>query len=98
MTVFEQLKSMNIDEFASWFEKNCTHDYDPAIKWWNERYCSKCEPLKVMASYLEHEIEVSWCEINDKCKFFQNMNKVPDNTQMIKMWLESEVEDNAKLL
>lgn len=29
MTVFEKIKSMNIDEFAEWFDEYCAHDDDP---------------------------------------------------------------------
>ena len=92
MTVFENIKSMNIDEFTEWFEKNCMHDEDPVIKWWDKNYCSKCEPeiVPVEGYYHKKEMDICWCELHNKCKFFKNMDKTPSNKDMIKLWLESE--------
>lgn len=85
MTVFESLKSMNIDEFADWFEKNCLHDDDPCIKWWDKTYCQNCKPV------IKDGQEYAHCELNEQCKYFRYMNEVPDNKQVVKLWLESEV-------
>ena len=91
MTIFEKIKSMDIKEFAEWFENNCAHDYDPAITWWERNYCSKCEPeITQVEGYHKEEMEFCWCELHNKCKFFQNMDKLPDTKEMIKLWLESE--------
>lgn len=92
MTVFEKIKSMNIDEFTEWFENNCLHNEDPCIKWWDKTYCQNCEPVHAYVDYLGKECECSWCEIYMKCRYFQNMDKIPDNKETIKMWLESKAE------
>lgn len=96
MTVFEKIKAMNIDEFAEWFDKHCSHDTDPCINWWNDTYCSNCKPeiAKYTDSDEDDEFacdEFAWCELHGKCKFYQDMNETPDTLQMTKLWLESEV-------
>lgn len=93
MTIFEKIKSMNIDELAEYMDKHWTHDNDPSIKWWNKEYCSKCEPVTKYVDYLGREEEYAWCEVNDdRCKFFPELDILPDTKQMMKLWLESEVE------
>lgn len=84
MTVFEDLNSKNIDEFAEWFEENCLHNDDPCIRWWDETCCKNCEPV------VKDGQEYSYCELNGKCRYFENMDKMPNNKETIKLWLESE--------
>ena len=90
MTAFERIKQMDIDEFAKWFNDNCTHDDDPVIRWWNHTYCNVCEPEISRFAYSDEDMEFCWCELHDKCRFFQDMDNAPDNMQMVKLWLESE--------
>ena len=84
MTVFEDLNSMNIDEFAEWYEKNCLHNDDPCIRWFDEKYCKNCEAI------LKDGQEYGYCELNGKCRYFKDMNEVPNIRQTVKLWLESE--------
>lgn len=86
MTVFENLKSMNIDKFAEWYENNCLHNNDPCIKWWDKTYCKNCEAI------VKDDKEYAYCELNHKCRFFKDMDNVPDCRQMTKLWLESKCE------
>lgn len=89
MTMFEDLKSMNIDELAEWFEKNCLHNDDPCIRWWDETYCQNCEPI-IKSNEMGYKMEYAYCELNGNCRFFKDMAEVPNNKQTIKLWLESE--------
>ena len=91
MTVFEKIKSMNIDEFAEWFDEHYAHDTDPCIEWWNNAYCNKCDPEIGHYDNSDRETEFCWCELHGKCKFFQDMNREPNTLEMTKLWLESEV-------
>ena len=84
MTVFEKIKAMSIDEFTEWYTQNCIHDNDPSITWWNETYCGQCESVD------QDGMEWGWCELNGKCRYFQNMSHEPDCQEMVKLWLESE--------
>lgn len=99
MTVFNDLKLKNIGELAEWFDKHAMFDDAPWIKWWDKNYCKNCkaEIRTEYVPYLEEErdVEYAWCELNNnKCKFFPNMSEMPDNKEIIKMWLTSEVDEN----
>lgn len=84
MTVFEKMKMENINELVDWLDEHATHDNSPWYKYWDERYCNKCESIK------KDGTEFAWCEVHGNCRFFKEMKEIPDNKQMIKMWLESE--------
>lgn len=84
MTVYESFKSKSIDELAEWLDKHVIDD-SPWIGWFDRKYCNKCD-----AVHYEDD-DYSWCELNGKCRFFQDMPNIPDNKQIIKMWLEREI-------
>ena len=92
MTVFESIKSKNIDELSEWLDKYGAMDCSPWTKWFDENYCSKCEAEEIYVSAIDAKHECAWCELHGKCKYFQEMNDIPDNKQVIKMWLETEDE------
>ena len=93
MTVFEKnIKTMNINEFAEWLDQIGIYDGSPWMNWWNDTYCSKCESVRACMVDNGREMEFAWCELHNKCRFFQNMNTIPDTKQIIKLWLERECE------
>ena len=99
ITWFEKLKLMDIEELASWLDKHGQVNNSPWMKQFNKMYCNKCTPEYGYATDCTGEYEwsvpceYSWCELNDfKCKFFPDMEEAPDNKDMIKMWLQTEVE------
>lgn len=96
-TVFDRFKSMNIDELSEWLDEYGMFDGSPWIEWFDKSYCQKCDSvIGYYSSELENEPrkghEFAYCELNGYCRFFNEMNAIPDNKQIIKMWLESEVE------
>ena len=84
MTVFEKIKSMDINEFARWFEENCIHDNDPCIRWFDKTFCENCEPI------MKDGMEWGYCELNDNCKFFKDVDYIPSQRETIGIWLNSE--------
>lgn len=90
MTIYESLKAGSIDEFVEWLNKYVVDD-SPWIRWFDDNYCKKCDAVSYEGD------DYAWCERNNKCKFFQNMTDIPDNKQIIKMWLEREIEDEASI-
>lgn len=103
MNNFKRIQSMTIDELAEWLDKNCMFDNSPWLNSFNEKYCEKCESIKCKYAGAEEklditpfsysgEIECAYCELENKCRFFQDLDDVPDNKEMIKMWLEEEAE------
>lgn len=93
MKVFDKFKSKNIDELAAWLDKYCNFEYAPWINWWEDNYCNKCPSEIGKHEDSDREMEFCWCELNDKCKFFPDMDSTPDSKQVIKMWLESEIKE-----
>ena len=90
MTKFEGIKSKNIDEFAEWLDEHGECGPDPWSLWFDENYCFKCAPVTVYVEEFGKECQCAWCEINGKCKFFQEFSGTPDNKYVIKLWLETE--------
>lgn len=100
MTRFEEFKHMDIDTLAKWIDKNGQFDGSPWMKWFDENYCKKCEPIE--CSYAECEklgikpfykssLKCAYCELEGYCKFFPDLDYIPDNEDVVKMWLELEV-------
>ena len=91
MTVFENIKNKSIDELVDWLDKHC--DFDSALwwKWWDENYCGKCEAIETESTNVfGYTIENAYCEHYGNCRFFKDMEKIPNSKQIIRMWLESE--------
>ncbi len=102
---FERLQSMSIDELAEWLDKNGMFDNSPWLNSFNKKYCEKCEVIEctytdakeklgIEPCFLDDTIECAYCEVYNKCRFFENLEDVPDSKDMIKMWLEEEVNED----
>ena len=96
MNHFEQLKNMNIDELSKWLDKHGKFDDGPWTKWFDKEYCKNCEPIKCHYKDSEYEINCAYCELEHKCKFFPDFDDVPNNEDVIKIWLELEVDNDNK--
>ena len=102
MNNFEKLKSMSLEELAEWLDKNCMFDHSPWMEDFNDKYCANCE--SVMCKYedadkvlglkplYDYDVECAYCEIYGKCRYFLDMDDVPDGKEMVKLWLKAEVE------
>ena len=90
MNEFDKIKLMNIDEFAEWLNENIVADDVPWINWWDKNYCNNCIAERLYSPVFGREAEWAWCELHGKCKFFENLDNIPDNKQIIKLWLESK--------
>lgn len=84
MKMIDGIKSKNVDELAEWLDKYGILDNSPWITWFDKAYCKKCNNI------LMDGVEYAWCELNNKCRFFQDSEESPDTKQIIKMWLQSE--------
>jgi hypothetical protein len=92
---FERLKSMSVDKLAEWIDENGMFDNSPWMTWWNQKYCENCEEIKGNhgADGYYYRMCFAYCELNHKCRFFPNLDDAPNNEDIIKMWLEAEVEE-----
>lgn len=91
MNNFEYIKSLSIDKLAEWFDQHIELDGTPWATWFDETYCSKCEPEIGTITDTGREIKLAWCEIYYKCRF---IDFIPDGKQIVKLWLESEGNKN----
>jgi hypothetical protein len=108
MTNFENLKKMSLEDFAEWLDKYGQFDHSPWSESFAEKYCDNCESIKCKYADAEEklgfspfsysgEVECAYCELADelgvkRCRFFPELEDIPDNKETIKMWLEEEVE------
>lgn len=92
-TVFDKFKSMNIDEMAEWIDEYGMFDNSPWMWWFDQKYCKNCEPIMCHYEDSTREFPCAWCELNDGCKFLPDAKGMPNNKEIIKMWLESEVKE-----
>lgn len=99
MTRFEELKNMDIEAFAEWIDENGQFDGSPWMMWWDEKYCNKCPSETVYVTKRNSEYqwqtqyECAWCETHDKCRYFLELKEQPSCKDIVKIWLESEVEE-----
>lgn len=91
MTIFEYLRSMSEDEFAEWLDEHGAFDQSLWIMDFDKKYCKNCPDVMCKYEGSEREFPCAWCEIHGKCKFFQEMNDVPNNKDIIKLWLAEEM-------
>lgn len=100
MNNYKQLTSKSLEELARWLDINGKFDDSPWEKWFNEKYCSNCasvictcvdakEKLGIKPFY-KRSIECAYCELENKCKFFPDMEEIPDNRDIIEMWLKEK--------
>ena len=92
MTNREKLNQMSTEELAVWLDEHDDIGYDnaPWIRWFNKKYCQHCKAIVSTSLNGAWETEASYCEVNDKCSYFSDLNKIPSNLEIIKMWLEAE--------
>lgn len=109
MTNLEKIKEMPIKELAEWLDENGMFDNSPWSNWFNEHYCEKCESVKCKYEEAEKtvgftpylfgdysgDLECAYCEIENKCRFFPELDDVPDNKEVIEMWLIEEADTNG---
>ena len=91
MNNYERIRAMTINDMAEFFDDKWSYDYDPAIEWWDDTYCSKCESVKRYVDVVDREMDFAWCEVNGVCKYFPELDEVPNRKRIMKLWLESEV-------
>ena len=93
-TVFDKFRQMSIDELTDYIDKYGAFDNAPWSWWFDEIYCQNCPDIMCKYGSSNREFPCSYCELNGKCKFFPEYGEAPSNKEIIKMWLESESEDN----
>ena len=104
MNNFKRIQSMTVDELAEWLDENGQFDSAPWSEWFSKKYCNNCESIKCKYADTEEklgitkfsysgEIECAYCELEKNCRFFPELDDVPDNREVIKLWLEEEADE-----
>ena len=90
LTMFEKLKAMSFDEFATWLDRYGAHEDSPWIIAFNETFCLNCDNSKVIVNFFgqEKEVECAYCELYNKCYYFKELNRAVDSLDILKWWLE----------
>ena len=100
MNNFENLKSLSLESLAMWLYKNCQFEDSPWTNWFDDTFCGKCEPIEVAyAEYWNNDpepyststVECAYCEHEDKCRYFPDEEEIPDELEIIKLWLRQEM-------
>ena len=92
MTQFEKFKSMSLSEIVDWLDENGQFDDSPWMTWWDQHYCNNCPAETVYVPDYGREMQFAWCELYDVCKFFRDLDHIPSNEDIIRMWLENNIE------
>lgn len=92
MTNFNHLQSMSIDELTEWLDEHLSFDDAHHMIWFDQKYCKNCPEIMCKYEDSKYEFPASWCELEHKCKFFPEMDEAPNSREIVRMWLESEVE------
>ena len=103
MKIFDKFTTSTPEALAKWISDFGNHDNGPWMNWFDKTYCQKCEPEIVTRDESKSKLgfqllykdktECSYCEVHKECRFFPN-RPTPDIEEMVKMWLDQEVEDN----
>lgn len=103
MTIYDKFTTSSLESLAEWIADFGNHDDSPWMDWFDKTYCQKCESEIITREESEAKLgfllmyasktECSYCEVYRECRFFPNRPS-PDMKEIVKMWLEQEVEDN----
>ena len=93
MTQFEYFKNMTLEELADWLDRYGIFEGSPWMQWWAENFCDNCDPVEGTYPDSNRIMEFSWCELEHKCKFFQDMDDAPNNKDIIRLWLKTTMQE-----
>lgn len=90
MTVFEKIKAVDINGLIEMFDKFSFNEHSPWFEWYDKKYCGNCIAEIKFHPEINRDAEFGWCEMHQNCRYFPELDEIPDTKQIIKMWLESE--------
>lgn len=90
MTNLEFIQSLDLEKMAQWLDEYDNYEDSPWADWWNKNFCSKCPSEIGVVRDSGREIEICYCELHDKCRFFSD-RPTPNSKDIVSMWLEKAV-------
>ena len=101
MTIYDKFTTSTKEALAKWITEFANHDDSPWMNWFNKKYCQKCKSEIVTREdsldklgfelIFVNSVECSYCEVYNECRYFPNKPN-PTIEEIIKMWLDQEVE------
>ena len=92
MIMFEKIKTTNIDELVEMLDKYSLNEHSPWFEWWDRKYCDNCIAEIAYNPEIGRDLPHGWCELHQNCRYFPELDDIPNSKQIIKMWLESEAD------
>ena len=90
MTNREWLQSADLDTLVNFLHSIDSFEDSPYIESWDNKYCSQCESIICTYANSDRKIPCSFCELEGYCKFFPDLDHIPDYADMIRLWLAEE--------
>ena len=104
-TNYDNLHGMTLDELVTWIDKHGDFDGATWMTWFDKNYCKKCESIQCdvetareelgLNSFYGSGVTCAYCELHHNCKFFPDLHYIPNNKDIIRMWLELEADDES---
>lgn len=91
MNKFDWLQQKDVQNLAEFLVDIDCIENQPWTKWFDDKYCNKCESIEMHYPNSFCTFEVAPCEIGE-CPFGISINDI-DPIDIVKMWLESESEE-----
>ena len=106
MTNLKHIQSMSLEDFAEWLDEHGQFDDSPWMHWFDQKYCAGCESIKCKYKDVAHlfgfddesnerEMMCAYCEVHGKCKYFEELDDIPNNLEIIKLWLKEEATEET---
>lgn len=88
MTNYESIPYNDKGKFAEWLSKLDCVENMPWIRWVDDNYCKRCEPITDCYPGDTFEHQFSPCELGG-CPYGVAVNEI-DDIGLIKLWFEAE--------
>lgn len=90
MTNKEWLQQATEDELIEFFDNLDSFETSPYMSWWDKNYCSNCPAILCRYEDSNRDIPCSFCELENYCTFFPEIDHIPDSKDMLRLWLNQE--------
>lgn len=103
MTNFEKITAeMDMNDLVGFLNSLDSIENAPWSKWFNAKYCNLEKCPTITCKYVDNKTcECAYCELNKKkngeseCCFFPEKNILGSGRDVIKLWLESDIDDSS---
>ena len=98
MNQYDYITSLAKDQLIDWLDTYADYDEAPWRKWFDDNYCKKCESIECsyadceklnIKPFYKSSITCAYCELENKCKYFPELDTIPDSRKIIELWMET---------